>query len=36
MHDLDFAMKTTQTESILLSLPSYELKNIGLRWELAL
>ena len=31
MHDLDFAMTTTQTESILLSSPSYELKNIGLK-----
>ena len=31
MHDLDFAMKTTQTESILLSSPFYELKNVGLR-----
>ena len=28
MHDLDFAMKTTQMESVLLYLPSYELKNI--------
>ena len=27
MHDLDFAMKTTQTESVSLSSPSYELKN---------
>ena len=26
MHDLDFTIKTTQTESILLSLLSYELK----------
>ncbi|XP_065914704.1 uncharacterized protein [Dysidea avara] len=32
MHDLDFAMKTTQTESVLLSSPSYKLKNIGLRY----
>ena len=31
MHDLNFAMKTTQMESVLLSSPSYELKNIGLR-----
>ena len=31
MHDLDFVLKTTQMESILLSSPSYELKNVGLR-----
>ena len=31
MHDLDFAMKTTQMESILLFSLSCELKNIGLR-----
>ena len=31
MHNLDFAMKTTQTESILLSSSSYELKNVRLR-----
>ena len=32
MHDLDFAMisLTTQTGSVLLSSPSYELKNVGL------
>ena len=30
MHNLDFAMKTTQMESVLLSSPSYELKNVGL------
>ena len=29
MHDLDFAMKTTQTDSVLLCLPSYELKMLG-------
>ena len=31
MHNLDFAMKTTQTESALLSSPSYHLKNVELR-----
>ena len=31
MYKLNFAIKTTQTESVLLSSPSYELKNVGLR-----
>ena len=31
MHDLYFAIKTTQMESVLLSFPSYKLKNVGLR-----
>ena len=38
MHNLDFVLKTTQVESILLSWLSYmyELKNVRLRWELVL
>ena len=31
MHDLDFVMKATHIESILLSSQSYKLKNAGLR-----
>ena len=31
IHDLDFIMKTTQMESVLLSSSSYELKDVGLR-----
>ena len=31
LRDLDLAMKTTQTKSVLLSSLSYKLKNVGLK-----